>query len=158
MKYTKKESAEPSIVQRTMLLVLSLLVATTQVLGAQANFEIEYCHSGDSTHAPQSHSHEHAHGASHSSHSGSTQSHHHKQTYAGFGCDHGGTENEESTDDKSNGCHAHIVTLSVDMVCLHPAYTVSIKACRISGCHAPITSAKCPEGPCFDLIKPPQLV
>ena len=157
MKKNNTVTVEGSSAKRFMLILLSVFIATTQVRGVQVMFEIEHCHVGDSAHAHELHSKSHIQLSTNASHAIGQDHHVHecgdcsssdKQSSGTAGSGHG----------NSNSCHSHHVGMSVGLAYLDSAGALLIRHGLFTGSYKNVDSIKCPDGPLFDVLKPPQLV
>lgn len=118
--------------------LLILAVAFAYVTGPYLTFEMEHAHE-------VSHNHDHHHPADDHSH----HSHDHDSTPYPEIPDEGDTEGDSHS-------HTHVVSLGIDTP-FTPASQNGLMANWNRANHPSAISQTVPDGPCFPLIKPPQL-
>ena len=118
--------------------LLIIAITFVYVPGAYATIEMKHSHEVSEGHGHQ--------------HTGDEDSHHphdHEPVHSSES-----PENEDPTEDSHS--HTHLVPLGADNL-FTPALHSTFKAKRNGTCHPMAISVFIPDGPCFPLIKPPQL-
>ena len=145
--------------RRAVALVLTIFVSVSQILGTQAWFEIEHCHvqhvqPSDPADPDAPYSLGYTNCAFHIHTAGPNALH-----LQGSPADAGSDSHEDrGSSEHSGSCHSHIVVLPLDLPWLHSDSSLSIDPRLSTRSRSESIASKCPDGPCFDLIKPPQLV
>jgi hypothetical protein len=137
----KHQSTGIMCIMRTILQSLLIIaVAFAYVAGPHLTFEMEHAHE-----VCENHDHNHEHPGDEHSH----QPHDHDSTPSPSLPDEGDSEGDSHS-------HTHVVSLGIDQP-FSPASHNALMAHWNRANHPSAISESVPDGPCFPLIKPPQL-
>ncbi len=133
-------------VEALLQTVLSLSIVVVYGVGSVAAIEFEHdhgdCHSVESTEAPNDHHHDH-------------DGHHHHDDHNGDEGDRGG-EAPDGKEDSTSHHHSHLISFdtqfATDLVNLLPSEVGEFSNERLVP-----EKDLCPDGPFYELSKPPQL-